>query len=305
MRCRPVHFFSDRLRLDGDLYLPENPSDTPLPTVVACSGYQGLKDIHPARIARALVPHGYAVLAFDYRGFGYSEGERGRVAPQDWVEDIRAAVSFVQGQPEVDPDRVGLFGWALGGGVVIAEAADDERVRAVATCQAVGDGGRSIRFMHDRTSWEQLRADIAHDRLERAVSGRSRNVDPFAIVRLDLDTATVGYVGQELTKAAGFAESGVSLESADYYLRFRPEDAVARLAGRPLLLVHGDRNELHAPEESERLYARAHEPKELVVLEGCGHTEFMYDEHPAFGRLAALLRHFYDKALRSAALSVR
>ena len=75
---RPVSFFSARLRLDGDLYLPEDvPAGALLPAVIPCSGYTGLKDIHPARFARALVPHGYACLAFDYRGFGASEGERG------------------------------------------------------------------------------------------------------------------------------------------------------------------------------------------------------------------------------------
>src|SRR4029077_13338174 len=123
---RPVSFFSARLRLDGDLYLPEDvPPGARLPAVIPCSGYSGLKDIHPARFARALVPHGYACLAFDYRGFGASEGERGRLVPQEQVEDVRAAVSFLASVPEVDGDRIALLGWALGGGVVIAEAADD------------------------------------------------------------------------------------------------------------------------------------------------------------------------------------
>ena len=153
----PVTFFAEGLRLDGDLHLPADhrPGER-LPAVVACSGYQGLKTIHPARFARALVPHRYAVLSFDYRGFGRSDGERGRLVPQDQVEDVRAAVSFLETRDEVDGSRIALLGWALGGGVVIAEAASDDRVRAVAACNPIGDGARSLRFMHDPRTWERL-----------------------------------------------------------------------------------------------------------------------------------------------------
>jgi uncharacterized protein len=84
MERRGVKFFSERMMLDGDLYLPDGVEPAAnAPAIVVCSGYQGLKDIHPVRFARALVPRGYVCLAFDYRGFGMSEGERGRLAPQD------------------------------------------------------------------------------------------------------------------------------------------------------------------------------------------------------------------------------
>ena len=56
MERRPVTFFSDGLRLDGELHLPTGlePGDR-RPAVITCSGYQGLKAIHPARFARALI----------------------------------------------------------------------------------------------------------------------------------------------------------------------------------------------------------------------------------------------------------
>jgi pimeloyl-ACP methyl ester carboxylesterase len=296
MRHRPVRFFSGRHLLDGDLWLPDRlPTDGRVPVAIACSGYQGLKGIHPERFARTLVPEGYLCLSFDYRGFGASEGERGRLVPQEQVEDVRAAVSFVRTVAEADPDRIGLVGWALGGGVVIAEAGDDPRVGAVAACNPIGDGYRTTRAMHDEPSWESLLGRIVDDRADTVLSGRSRIVHPFEIVRLD--EVTRGYVDEELYKAAGFG-SGVTLESADHLLRFRPEDVVGRIAPRPLLLVHGDRNGLHPPEESRRLAERAGEPSELLWLEGAGHTEWMYDDHPTYRRLAAELVRFLDASLR-------
>jgi pimeloyl-ACP methyl ester carboxylesterase len=295
MQRRPVRFSSDRLLLDGDLWLPDDAEPgSRLPAVVSASGYQGLKNIHPERFARTLVPEGFACLSFDYRGFGASEGERGRLVPQDWVADVRAAVSFVESVEEVDVERIALLGWALGGGVVVAEAADDPRVRAVVACNAIADGYRSTQQMHSAQDWERLLARIAADRPRAAVTGRSEIVHPFDIVALD--RVTKGYVDEELYKAAGFG-SGVTLESADALLRFRPEDVVHRLAPRPLLLVHGDRNELHAPDESRRLAERAGDNAELVLLPDSGHTEWMYDEHPTYQAMMKKVADFLREAL--------
>lgn len=293
---RPLPFFSSGLRLDADLHLPDGTGSAPFPVLVACSGYQGQKVIHPERFARALNPLGYAVLAFDYRGFGFSEGERGRLVPQEWVEDVRAAVDRLAGVDDVDPERLGLIGWGLGGGVVVAEAADDPRVKAVACVNGVADGARSTRNLHDPASFASLLDRIEADRPRRTALGRSEVVDPWDVVRLDLDGSTDGYVSEELYKVPGFG-SGVTLESADSLLRFSPEQVVHRLAPRPLLVVHGARNELYKPVEARSLYEHAHEPKRLELLEESGHTEWMLDEHPTFARLVGLLDGFFAGAL--------
>jgi dipeptidyl aminopeptidase/acylaminoacyl peptidase len=292
---QPVTFFAEGLRLDGDLHLPsDRGAGERLPAIVACSGFQGLKTIHPARFARALVPHGYAVLSFDYRGFGRSDGERGRLVPQDQVEDVRAAVSFLESRDEVDPERIGLLGWALGGGVVIAEAAGDDRVRAVAACNPIGDGERALRFMHDARTWERLLERIRQDRRRRTLAGRSALVHPFEAVRLD--AVTRGYVDGELYKAAGFG-SDVTLEAVEALMRFQPARDVHRIAPRPLLLVHGAANALHSPRESRTLYAAAAEPKRLLLLDGKGHTEWMRDGDPTFLRVRDVLLAFFGASV--------
>jgi uncharacterized protein len=292
---RPVRFFSDGLRLDGELHVPpELEPGERRPAIVVCSGYQGLKAIHPARFARALAPDGFVCPAFDYRGFGESEGSRGRLVPQEQCEDLRAAISFLETVPEVDPEAISLVGWALGGGVAIAAAADDERVRSVVAINPIADGRRSIRFMHDEGSWRRLLERVRADRLRRALEGTSELVHPFEIVRLDGVTKT--YVDDELYREAGFG-SEVSLESADFLLRFRPIDVVARIAPRPLLLIHGAENRLHAPAESHDLYERAREPKRLELLDGSGHTEWAFDDHPTFRQVAALVRAFVGEAI--------
>jgi len=197
---------------------------------------------------------------------------------------------------QVDPARIGLIGWGLGGGVVVAEASEDPRVAAVAALNCISDGTRSTRNMHDAASWQSLLTRIEADRGRRARMGRSEITDPWDIVRLDRDTRTDGYVGAELYKAPGFG-SGVNLESADLLLRFSPQAMVHRLAGRPLLIVHGAENQLHRPEEAQALFDQAGEPKQLVLLAGAGHTEWMFDDHPTFGTVLGLLEEFLGSAL--------
>jgi fermentation-respiration switch protein FrsA (DUF1100 family) len=135
---------------------------------------------------------------------------------------------------------------------------------------------------------------VAADRRRRALDGVSDSIGPFEVIRLD--PVTREYVERVLYEEPGFG-SEVTLESVDLLLRFRPEDAVHRLAPRPLLLVHGADNRLHSPDEARELHRRAGEPKELVLLEGVGHTEWMADDDEAFLRLGTLVRKFLQESL--------
>lgn len=295
MRCESHDFLVRGIRLDADLWTPD---DEPRGTLVACSGYQGLKVIHPERFARALVPRGYAVLAFDYRGFGKSEGPRGQIVPQDQIEDVRAAVAALVGAPGVDPDRIGLIGWGLGGGLVVQAAADDPQVRAVAALNGIGDGERSLRAMHDDASWNDLRQRVEADRVARSAGRESERIDAFDVVKLR--GSTLDYVDAELYRAEGFGSS-VTVESAEAAMRFHPELYAHRLAPRPLLVVHGTANDLHAVEEGHSLYDHAREPKRLELLNGQGHTEWMFDEHPTFKDVVVMLDDFFAEALKPSA----
>jgi pimeloyl-ACP methyl ester carboxylesterase len=280
------------------LWLPTEDAPSPYRAIVGCSGYQGLKTIHPARFARSLTPLGYACLAFDYRGFGASEGERGRLDPGAQTEDVLAAVSYLCTRHDVDASRIGLIGWGLGGGIAVAAAARELRVSAVAAVNSVSDGARTTRRLHSDQSWSELLDDMAQDRLGRALSGRSRLVAPFKV--LPMDETTTGYVEEELYKAPGFG-SQVSLEAVEHLLEFRAEDVVARISPRPLLLVHSAENLLYLPRESELLFEAAGQDKELVLLEGVGHTEWMFDDHPVYRLLESLLAGFFDRAFASPA----
>jgi len=290
--AEPVRFFSDGQRLDGDLSQPE--SATPSAVVITCSGYLGLKGLQPARFARALTPLGYACLCFDYRGFGFSDGERGRVVPAEQIDDIRAAVDYVASRDDTGGLPVALLGWGLGGALVIAEAAHDSRVDAVLALNAIADGYRTTRALHDDDSWAQLLERIEADRTVRLRHGRSELIPAFDVVRLHGPTRK--YVEGELYRHPGYGFP-VTCYASEALLRFSVEHLVGKLAPRPLFLAHGAANDLYAPAEAERLYELAGEPREVHLLEGAGHCEWMHDRHPTFQQLIALVGDFLRRSL--------
>lgn len=77
-----------------------------------------------------LPAEGYNVLVFDYRGYGRSSGRPDRGGIQ---EDAVAAVRYVRTRPDVDPQRLILFGQSLGGAIAVSVAATQirEGIRAV------------------------------------------------------------------------------------------------------------------------------------------------------------------------------
>jgi dipeptidyl aminopeptidase/acylaminoacyl peptidase len=81
--------------------------------------------------AAVLVRHGHGVLLFDSRANGDSEGEDSTWGDRERF-DVVAALDFLSSRPDVDPTRIGLYGFSVGGPPVALVAAADPRVRAVA-----------------------------------------------------------------------------------------------------------------------------------------------------------------------------
>ena len=90
--------------------------------------------------ARMLARHGYGVLLFDRRGEGESEGR-----PNSWGwggdADVKAAIEYLQGRPDVDDDRIGGIGLSVGGEMMIETAAETDELAAVVSD---GAGARSF-----------------------------------------------------------------------------------------------------------------------------------------------------------------
>lgn len=111
------------------------------PVVVLGHGLAGTVDSGLEPFARAFAAAGLDAFAFDYRGFGNSEGTpRQRVRLADQVADFHAAVEAAKKLPGVDPRRVVLWGVSLAGGHVLQVAAERSDIAAVVAVVPMVDG---------------------------------------------------------------------------------------------------------------------------------------------------------------------
>ena len=76
------------------------------------------------RFAEWLPKHGYNLFVFDYRGYGTSKGSP---KPKGVVEDGQAAIDYVRHRPDVNPERLIVFGQSLGGTNAIVSVATGKR----------------------------------------------------------------------------------------------------------------------------------------------------------------------------------
>jgi len=286
---KPVTFFSEGVRLAGDLYLPDDlASGEKRAGIVLCHGYTGVRNIYLPDNARALNVAGYVVLNFDYKGWGDSEGPKTRLAPYSRVTDVQAALTFLAAQPEVTPDRLGLYGTSYGGATVVWAAATDPRVKCTVSVVGIGNGARWMRSVRRPDEYYDLLARAATDRARRALEGASEFVERAEILLPDRQSAELGMAARRNNPAAVTA---IPLEFVDDTLSFNPEWVVDKIAPRPIMFITTDNDRLVPPAESETLYARAGEPKKLVVLKGYGHYEVYEGE--AFRQVMTAATEWY------------
>ena len=268
---KAVSFYSEGVKLAGDLFLPADvkPGDRRA-GIVLCHGYPGVRSIYLPDNARVLAEAGYVVMSFDYKGWGDSEGPKSRLAPYSRVADVQAALTFLGAQPEVDAARLGIYGTSYGGATVVFVAAVDLRVKCVVSVVGVGNGARWMRSVRRPDEYHDLLTRGAADRDKRVLTGVSDLADRNEVLLPDRQSAELGAAARRDNPAA---VTQLPLEFVDDTLGFNPEWIVDRIAPRPVLFITTDDDRLVPPQESEAMFARAGEPKKLVVLKGFGHYE--------------------------------
>lgn len=132
-----VTFDSDGARCAAWLYRPERADAC----VVLAHGWTGVREQRLDAYAERFAAAGLAVLVFDYRHFGASEGQpRSLLDIRRQLADWRAAIAYARRLDGIDPGRVALWGSSFSGGHVIELAAQDDRIAAVVAQVPFVDG---------------------------------------------------------------------------------------------------------------------------------------------------------------------
>jgi uncharacterized protein len=136
-------FWSGGLRCSAWLYLPAGIERPPVVVMGSLLGAE--KTFKLPEFAERFVSNGMAVFLFDYRNFGGSDGKpRNLVDPWRHLQDWRAAVAHVREMPNIDKDKLALWGASFAGGHVIQIASEDDKIGAIVAVVPAVDGLASV-----------------------------------------------------------------------------------------------------------------------------------------------------------------
>jgi fermentation-respiration switch protein FrsA (DUF1100 family) len=261
------------VKLRGWLLSPEGSG--PHPAITMAHGYAGVREQGIEPFARAFAEAGFVVLLHDHRSFGASDGEpRQDVDPWRQIGDWRRAISFLERRPDVDADRIGLWGTSYAGGHAIVLGATDRRLRCVVaqvpTISGYEQGLRRI----PPDAVAALEEAFADDERAQARGDAPRyqaivNADPAVPASYRAPDAIDFYL-QLIPEGAW--ENTVTVRSTRAARMYEPGAWIARVSPTPLLMVVGLNDTITVTALALAAYERALEPKRLELVPG-GHFD--------------------------------
>jgi pimeloyl-ACP methyl ester carboxylesterase len=281
-----LSFSSDGLKLSAVLHVPDRRrAGERLPAFLVLHGFVGSKDESHAEIqARMLEEMGYLALRFDFRCCGESEGERAQVRCFDQVADTKNALSFLAAREEVDPARIGVIGHSFGAAVAVFTAGVDSRVACVISSCGWGDGERKFRGQHPTPeAWARFTGLLEQGRKQKAETGKSMWISRFDAVPIP------EHLRKNLSPKAIME---IPVETAWSMYNFRADDVVADIAPRPILFLHTANDTITPTEQSIRMFEKAGQPAELVLITGTSHFPLAEKDAP---RTKAIIKGWLEK----------
>lgn len=252
----------------------------PAPAVVIIGPETYQKEQAPLQYAARFAQLGYTALIFDPRYRGESGGEpRCYESPLAKVEDLVAALDHLSSLPEVDSGRLALVGICFGSSHALRAAADDARVRAVATSAA------HLRDRAADVAWLGSEAVVA-ERLARgraALEKYETTAEVDYVPAVDFSRKDVGMPGElpwswyQLWADRGLWENRYAVMSDAAVLSYESISAAARLT-KPLLMVHSDN--CAVPDAARRHFSVVPTSEKQLLWEGQT-RHFQYYEDPA------------------------
>jgi fermentation-respiration switch protein FrsA (DUF1100 family) len=232
MLIKSVALEVDDLKISGQFYLPEG-GQAPYPTVCICHGIP-TETPDPSN-------EGYPSFAerICHQGFAVlifnfrgTGASGGNLDISGWTRDLKAAIDYLFTQPEVDKSHLSLLGFSGGAAVSIYVASQDSRVSCIAACACLTE----FTFITEVDNPQSVIDNFRH-------IGTIRDKD--------------------------FPQS--TEEWLNGFRLVSPINHISRIAPRPLLLVHGNQDDMVPVTDAYKLYEKAREPKQIIIVDGAGH----------------------------------
>jgi pimeloyl-ACP methyl ester carboxylesterase len=177
---RNVEFQSEDAILRGRLYTPKWFSRS-LPAVVMTHGFSATITMAIDHYAEALCSERIAVLLYDHRNFGISDGEpRRHINPWLQARGYRDALSYLEGLDEIDSARLALWGDSASSAVAMVIAAIDKRVKAL-SLQTPALGRTAPPADPDGARFQRIKETVLRGNINSAV----KTEGPMPVVSFD------------------------------------------------------------------------------------------------------------------------
>lgn len=283
---REVTYYSDDVACYGKIFFPKNYDPKgKTPAIVLGQGWAGTH-FSIEKYAARFAERGLVAMAIDYRGWGWSNGfavqpkltaqpgwsiekqwnqldgqrytkgsadvviKRTRLIPMKQVEDYRNAISYIQGEPGVDPDRIGIWGSSYAGGNSIVVAGLDARVKAI-SIQVPAIAGKGV-----PEGPVGLSGTMLQDAIKRAREGQGAEMVTGYSTKRDVDAETNQMVRE-----------------------YRPFHYLKKIEKLPVQFIVAEKEQLFRNQDNA--YAAAEVltgPKKVISVPGITHFEMYINE---------------------------
>jgi fermentation-respiration switch protein FrsA (DUF1100 family) len=266
----------DGVTLRGWHYLPDNHKGK-VPTIIMAHGFSAVKEMYLDRFAEAFATAGMAVVVFDNRNFGASDGiPRQEIDPWQQVRDYRDAITYAETLNETDINRIGVWGSSYSGGHVLVVAAIDRRVKCVVSQVPLASGNRNAKRLIRADFMAETRSMFDDDRRNRAQGKPPAMIpvvaeDPTAPSALPTPDSWTWFTETGCSRAPSW-KNEVTLRSVEMFTEYEPGSYARFISPTPLLMLVAKHDVLTVADLAFESYETALEPKSIVSLNG-GHFD--------------------------------
>ncbi|NNE73778.1 MAG: alpha/beta fold hydrolase [Acidimicrobiales bacterium] len=260
--------------LRGEFYRPD--ADGPWPAVAMAHGFSATRTMGLPSFAAAIADAGIAVLLYDHRNFGTSDGvPRQEINPWAQARDYQYALDHLAHHPDVDAERLGLWGSSFSGGEVMVVGAIDRRAKAIVA--NVPWAGSGAEYAADSSAEFAALAAAFSDRSGAGLADIPSDSYPFLVVQ---EPGVEGRAFLDQPEASewflSFGDDPESTWRNEVTIRnafgtepvFDPGLAIRHLDGTPILLIVATHDATAPTDMAVAAYDAAGEPKELLMIEG-------------------------------------
>ena len=295
-QVKEVNFTSNNQNLVGDLYLPDDYQEgDKLPGVVVTGAWTTVKEQMPATYAEELADRGYAVMAFDFRNWGESEGDNRQLEnPTNKTQDIIAAANYLTTRPEVDANRIAGLGICASAGYMADAAVQSDDIGAIALVAPWLHNQEIVNEVYGGEKSVQSLIDTSQKAQEKYETTGELSLVPAASMT---DENAVMYQAPYYTEADRGAIpeyiNEFNLASWSGWLTYDAISTADRL-DKPVMIIHSE--EAAIPQGAQEFYSRLSGEKEELWLNDVTQFDF-YDSPEAVTTSSDAVTEYFEQNL--------